>query len=60
VWLDAEGRARRIAVLTSVREPEKPTWAVCELWDFGLPVTISPPEPEEVVHPREAPWSESG
>jgi hypothetical protein len=60
VWLDAEGRARRVAVQAAAHEPENSTWAVCELWDFGLPVTIKPPAPEELVHPREAPWSESG
>jgi hypothetical protein len=64
VWLDTEGRARRIAVESSptAAAPEQPAhqvWAVCELWDFGLPVTITPPGPDELVDPRNAPWHDA-
>jgi hypothetical protein len=39
VWLDGAGLVRRVAVNTEMRTVggEKPTWAVCELWDFGHP-----------------------
>ena len=56
VWLDADGLARRIAVSTESQATgeTKPTWAVVELWDFGVTADITPPRPDEVVPPREA------
>jgi hypothetical protein len=55
VWLDADGLARRIAV---IGEPEAkegtPTWSIVELWDFGVPADITPPSPDDVVSPRNA------
>jgi hypothetical protein len=56
VWLDADGRARRIAVMTDPASGEggTPMWSVVELWDFGVPADITPPGPGEVVSPREA------
>jgi hypothetical protein len=50
VWLDSDGRARRIAVLTDT--DADPMWSVVELWDFGVAADIVPPG--EVVPPREA------
>jgi hypothetical protein len=56
VWLDADGRARRIAVMTDPTSGNggTPMWSVVELWDFGIPADITPPGPGEVVSPREA------
>ena len=55
VWLDEAGLARRIAVTFERRaEATARIWAVVELWDFGLPVDITPPSADEVVPPREA------
>jgi len=56
VWLDADGRARRIAVMTDPTSGTggTPMWSVVELWDFGVPADITPPGPGEVVSPREA------
>ena len=55
VWLDEAGRARRIAVLS---EPMAPAanriWSVTELWDFGLAVDITPPDPAEILAPATA------
>ena len=51
-WLDSSGLARRVAV---VPEPtataDSQLWAVDELWDFGLPVEINPPNRADVVAP---------
>jgi hypothetical protein len=52
VWLDAEGLARRIAVLTEPDVAGEPIWSVVELWDFGVVTDIVPPA--DVVRPREA------
>jgi hypothetical protein len=30
------------------------TWAIVELWDFGVAVDITPPSPDDVVALREA------
>ena len=56
LWLDAEGLARRIAVLTNPTGGAggTPMWSVVELWDFGVLADITPPAPGEVVSPREA------
>jgi hypothetical protein len=56
VWLDADGLARRIAVMTDPTSGTggTPMWSVVELWDFGIPADITPPGPGEVVSPREA------
>jgi len=56
VWLDADGLARRIAVSADPLTPavDAQTWAIAELWDFGVAVDIEPPRPEEVAPPREA------
>jgi hypothetical protein len=56
VWLDADGLARRIAVLTDPTGGGggRPMWSVVELWDFGVLADITPPAPGEVVSPREA------
>jgi hypothetical protein len=55
VWLDADGRARRISVMNP--EPgtaDAQTWLVTELWDFGVVAGITPPETDEVLAPAEA------
>ena len=61
VWLDADGLARRIAVMTdpTAGTGGTPMWSVVELWDFGVLADITPPAPGEVVSPREA-YSETG
>jgi hypothetical protein len=52
VWLDSGGLARRVAVASDpTATPERQIWAVVELWDFGLPVEISPPDHDDVVAP---------
>ncbi len=58
VWLDEAGLARRISVCTETRpiDSDKPTWSVCELWDFGIAVDITPPGADEIVEPREVSW----
>lgn len=51
-WLDSAGLARRIAVASEpTATPDRQIWAVVELWDFGLPVDISPPNREDVLAP---------
>jgi hypothetical protein len=55
VWLDPDGRARRIAVNSDPAAPsDAESWAVTELWDFGIPVDIVPPSPDQVRPPAEA------
>jgi hypothetical protein len=52
VWLDVDGLARRVAVATDpTATPDRQVWAVVELWDFGLPVEITPPDSEDVMPP---------
>jgi hypothetical protein len=52
VWLDSGGLARRIAVAGDpTATPDRQIWAVVELWDFGLPVEISPPDRADVMAP---------
>jgi hypothetical protein len=35
-------------------------WAIVELWDFGVAVSITPPDPDEVAAPREVDWDTPG
>jgi hypothetical protein len=46
VWLDEAGLVRRAAVVTGLedRAADKTTWAVAELWDFGVAADITPPD----------------
>jgi hypothetical protein len=55
VWLDEAARARRIAVTAEpvTAAADVQTWAVVELWDFGVAADITPPRPDEVMAPRE-------
>lgn len=54
-WLDADGLARRIAVITDLATgDDAPTWSVVELWDFGVAAGMTPPGPDELVPPRDA------
>jgi hypothetical protein len=47
VWLDADGRARRVAVSTEpAAAAGEQTWAITELWDFGIAVDITLPGPD--------------
>jgi hypothetical protein len=57
-WLDAAGLARRIAIAKARRSNAagEPIWMVAEFWDFGVPVTITPPEPDKITAPNEAAW----
>jgi hypothetical protein len=55
VWLDSAGLARRVAVASDpAASAEFQVWVVVELWDFGLPVEITPPAAAEVLIPAEA------
>lgn len=54
MWLDADGRARRIAVITDPAAPGEAVWSVLELWDFGVAADISPPAPGELLTPAQA------
>jgi hypothetical protein len=55
VWLDSAGLARRVAVATDpAAGADSQVWAVVELWDFGLPVEITPPGAGEILAPAEA------
>jgi hypothetical protein len=55
VWLDADGLARRISVSSEpAAAADAQVWSVVELWDYGLPVDITPPGPDEVLAPAEA------
>ena len=56
VWLDAAGLARRIAVNTDSDTPSssESVWSLVELWDFGIPVEITPPGADELLAPAEA------
>ena len=55
VWLDAAGLARRISVNSEPTAPaDAQVWSIVELWDFGVPVDITPPGPGEVLAPSEA------
>ena len=52
VWLDSGGLARRVAVATEpTASADAQVWAVVELWDFGLPVEINPPDRDHVLAP---------
>jgi hypothetical protein len=56
VWLDSAGRSRRIAATTE-RMPagdQVPIWSILELWDFGVTADIVPPDPANVMRPRDA------
>ena len=56
VWLDADGLARRIAVMTdpTAGDDGTPMWSIVELQDFGVLADITPPDRGEVVSPRDA------
>jgi hypothetical protein len=55
IWLDTAGLARRISVCSDpTTAADKRVWSIVELWDFGLPVAIMPPRPDEVLPPAEA------
>jgi DNA-binding transcriptional ArsR family regulator len=60
-WLDADGLARRIAVMTDpvAGDGGTPMWSIVELWDFGVLADITPPAPGEVLSPRDA-YREAG
>ncbi len=62
VWLDQDGQARRVAVLTEpvTASADEPIWAILELWDFGVAVDITPPQPDEVAAPRDVDWETPG
>ncbi len=51
-WLDSRGLARRVAVVPEpTARADSELWTVVELWDFGLPVEINPPNRDDVVAP---------
>ena len=54
VWLDAAGRARRIAVNSAPAAGGSAVWSVAELWDFGVAADITPPGPDEILRPKDA------
>ena len=58
VWLDTSGLIRRAAVNSELATDtdDPPSWAIVELWDFGVAVDITPPRPDEVAAPRDVDW----
>lgn len=61
VWLDAAGLIRRAAVSADPTSgDESLTWAIVDLWDFGLAVDIAPLRPDEIVAPGDADWDAAG
>jgi hypothetical protein len=56
VWLDAAGRAMRIAIAKASNAAGECLWTVTEFWDFGVTVTITPPDLDQVTDPNEADW----
>ncbi len=61
VWLDAAGLARRVAVSAEPSaDADADNWNIVELWDFGVAVSITPPDPDEVAAPREVDWDTPG
>lgn len=55
VWLDGAGLARRISVNSEpTAAADARVWSIVELWDFGVPIDITPPGPDEVLAPSEA------
>lgn len=55
VWLDAAGLVRRISVLSEpAAAADAQVWSIVELWDFGVAVDITPPDPGAVLAPSEA------
>lgn len=54
VWLDADGLARRIAVISDPAAPGEAMWSVLELWDFGVAADITPPAHAELLPPAQA------
>jgi hypothetical protein len=55
IWLDAAGLARRISVKSAqAAAAEAQVWSIVELWDFGVAVDITPPDPGELLAPKEA------
>jgi hypothetical protein len=60
VWLDAAGLIRRAAVISDPAAGDGAvTWAIVDLWDFGLTVDITPLRTEEIVAPGDASWVQS-
>jgi hypothetical protein len=49
VWLDSAGLARRIGIQNAAGNRQ--VWKVLEFWDFGVPVTITPPDPGQITTP---------
>jgi hypothetical protein len=61
VWLDAAGLVRRLSVSSELTAaPADMSWAIVELWDFGVAVDITPPGPDEIRAPRDVDWETPG
>lgn len=61
VWLDAAGLVRRLSVSSALTAaPADTSWAIVELWDFGVAVDITPPGPDEIRAPRDVDWETPG
>ena len=57
VWLDGAGLARRIAIAKNSNAAEERHWTLTEFWDFGTRVTITPPDPDQILTAAdEADW----
>src|SRR5258708_23329812 len=55
VWLDAAGLARPISVHSEpTAAPDAPVLSIVEMFGFGVPIDITPPDPDEVLAPSEA------
>jgi hypothetical protein len=49
LWLDAEGRLRKLVLTTEEAPGRTPTTLTIVLWDFGAPVDATPPPADQVV-----------
>ena len=62
VWLDTDGLARRIAVMTdpTAGDGGTPMWSIVELWDFEMLADITPPVPGRSCHRVMLTWRPTG
>lgn len=49
LWLDSEGRLRKLVLTTEEAAGRTPTTLTIVLWDFGAPLDATPPPADQVV-----------
>lgn len=49
LWLDSEGRLRKLVLTTEAAAGRTPTTLTIVLWDFGAPLDATPPPADQVV-----------